>query len=263
MCMYAIGFLMAFVAACSAATPTADPYKTPPATRAQPEDISHQALADALSEVEYEMAQARSILVYISKAPQAKPGATADCKPFVEELARTNPQYAEVGVATPNGQVNCDSATHNQPLYIGETLYFNRLQDQRDFVIGEYLIAGGPSRPALGLAYPILGDTKRLDGIVIAPLRLDWIANRLSGIEIPVTGEMLVIDTEGTILLRDPDASDWVGKSISDIPLGQAMLTKIQGSGEFAGADGVTRFYSFASPVSSNNELEVAVGIPR
>jgi hypothetical protein len=260
--MSIITTLMMLIVACSA-TPTPDPHITPLPTRAQPEDISHQALSDALSEVEYDLTQARSMLVYLSKAPQLQTGAASECRAFLQQLLKTNLQYAQLGIASSDGSVYCDSGATARERNIKQTLAFNRVMNRRAFAVGDYMKASNMLPAAIDLAYPVLNGTNQLNSVVVAPLSLDWIADRFSAIEIPVTGEMLLMDTDGALLLRDPDSDQWVGKNISNSPLGQAMLTKLQGSGEFAGADGVARFYSFASPVSSNKNLIVAVGIPR
>ena len=260
--MSIVTLLTMLIVACGA-TPTPDSYITPLPTRAQPEDISHQALSDALSEVEYELTQARSMLVYLSKAQQLRIGVESDCRAFLQQLLKTNLQYAQLGIASTDGTVYCDSGATARERNIKQSLVFNRVTNRRDFSVGDYVKAGNMLPAAMDLAYPVLDTTNQLNAVVVAPLSLDWIADRFSAIEIPVSGEMLLIDTDGELLLRDPDSDEWVGKNISTTPLGQAMLSKLQGSGEFAGADGVKRFYSFGSPVSSRKNLVVAVGIPR
>ncbi len=255
----AIALLGLTLAACASATPT--PLALP--TRAQPEDLAQHALADALSELEYDLSQARSLLVYMSNAPQVTGTSEGECDTFVKNLLRTNPQYTQLGATTPNGILYCETETRTRPVSVADRLYFSRALSEHDFVIGEYVIGRVTLAPSMGLAYPILGDGDTVRGVVIAPLKLSWLAQRFAEIEIPVTGEMLVIDTYGNLLLRDPDATDWFGKNIAETPIGNAMLTKRQGSGDFAGADGETRYYAFASPQSSRNKLIVAVGIKK
>lgn len=254
--------LLALALGC-AAPPTRSPNLTPLPTLAQPEDLSHQALAEALSEIEYDLAQARSLLVYMAKSAQVQTGTEQECETFVRGLLKTNAQYTQLGAASPNGVLYCDSEERTRQVSVADRLYFSRAMNEHQFVVGEYVIGRVTLAPSMGLAYPVLDAQQKLRGVVIAPLRLSWLAQRFAEINIPVTGEMVIIDTYGNLLLRDPDANDWFGKNIADTPLGRTMLDKTRGSGEFAGADGEMRFYSFDSPTSANKSLIVGVGIKK
>lgn len=258
---FAVAALAVGVIACTAPTPSQ--HLTPLPTRAQPEDLAQQALAEALSELEYDLTQARSLLSFLAKSSQVNAGSAVECSNYVRQLLTTNPQYAQLGAATPNGMLFCDSESRTQQANIANRSYFNRATSQHDFVVGEYVIGRVSVAPSIGLAYPVLDDSQNVRAVVISHLRLSWLAQRFAEINIPVTGEMLVIDTNGNLLLRDPDAQNWLGKNISNSSLGATMLAQRQGAGEYTGADGQVRFYAFASPQSSDKRLVVAVGIKR
>lgn len=262
-----VGVLMGVIALVvfvgCAAPPTRSPNLTPLPTLARPEDLSHEALVQALSELEYDLKQARSLLAFMAKSPQVQSGTATECKALVRTLLKQNSQYTQLGAASPNGVLYCDSEERSRQVSIADRLYFSRAMSEHRFVVGEYVIGRVTLAPSMGLASPVLDEQENLHGVVIAPLRLSWLAQQFAEINIPVTGEMVIIDTYGNLLLRDPDATDWFGRNISDTPLGKAMLSKTEGSGEFAGADGVMRFYSFGSPASANKSLVVGVGISR
>lgn len=226
-----------------------------------PQDAAQLALTELLAELEHDLTQARSYMRYLAQTPQVRTGTQAECSAFVSAQLKNNPQYAQLGAATPNGVLYCNSNETRRAASIADRLYYSRVLAAGDMVVGEYVIGRVTLSPALGLAYPILDDSRVLQGVVIAPLRAGWLAEQISEINIPVTGEIVVTDTYGNLLVRDPDSNDWQGKNISETPLGKAMLSKIRGSGDFAGADGETRYYEFASPQGANNHLLVAVGI--
>lgn len=253
--------LLALLIACSSGAPTAP--HTPLPTRAQPEDVAHQLLSESLSELEYDLTQARSLLAFMAKSPQVLGDSASACDTFVTGLLKTNTRYTQIGVSTPNGVLYCESQSRGRQVSIADRLYYSRALTERGFVVGEYVIGRVTLAPSLGLAYPIIDETNHLRGVAIAPLRLGWLASRFAELNLPVTGEIVIIDTYGNLILRDPDANDWFGRNISDTPLGRAMLEKVRGTGEFAGADGETRYYTFASPHAANNNLIVAVGIKR
>jgi hypothetical protein len=182
------------------------------------------------------------------------------CTALVKQTLATNPRYTEIGVAEISGAISCDAPRRPTAGTIAGNSYFLSTLRAHDFTVGEFQVTG-LGAPAFTLAYPIMeGDGAQ--GIVFATLRLAWLAERFAEIDIPVTGEIVLLDASGTILLRDPDATDWSGKNIERTALGTAMLSKFRGTGELAGVDGTPRSYEFDSPRLSNRGLIVAVGIP-
>lgn len=251
--------LLCALAACAAPTAT----RVPLPTRLPPQDAARFALSELLAELEHDLAQARSMLRFLAQAPQIRSGTQTECNAFVRAQLKNNPRYAQLAAATPNGVLYCNSNDTRRAASIADRLYFSRVLGANDMVIGEYVIGRVTLTPSLGLAYPMQDDSRALRAIIIAPLRVGWLAEQISKINIPVTGEIVVMDTYGNLLVRDPDSNDWQGKNISDTPLGKAMLAQIRGSGDFAGADGETRYYEFATPQGANNHLLVAVGIKK
>ncbi len=251
--------MLIFLATCAAPTPT----RAPVPTRLPPEQAAQQALSQMLSELEHDLSQARSFMRFLAQSPQVQSGTRDECNAFVQTQAQNNSQYAQVGAASPNGVLYCNSVNSRRSVSVADRLYYSRTLGARDLVVGEYVIGRVTVTPSLGLAYPILDDSAQLHGIVIAPLKLGWLAQRVAKVNIPVTGEIVLMDTYGNLLIRDPDTNDWQGKNIANTPLGRAMLSSIHGSGDFAGADGETRYYEFDSPQGADNHLLVAVGIKK
>ena len=252
-------FVLCWLAACAAPTPT----RAPLPTRVLPQDAARAALSALLSELEYDLSQARSLMRFLAQAPQVRNSSPSECSAFLRAQLQNNPQHSQLGVTTPNGVLVCNTESARRSVSVADRLYFSRAFGADDMVVGEYVIGRVTLVPSLGLAYPILNDAHALQGVVIAPLKLGWLAERVAQINIPVTGEIDLIDTYGNLLVRDPDTNDWQGKNISGTPLGNAMLAKIYGSGEYAGADGETRYYAYASPQGADNHLIVAVGIKK
>lgn len=252
---------LALAAGCASGTLTPRPTALP--TRADPADAAQRGLALVLSELDHDLTQARSFLVFIAGAPQVRGGSADACTTYVASLARTSPQYTHISAITQQGIMYCDSGGRTRPFNVADRLYFHRVTSTHDFVVGEYLIGGATLGPSLALAYPVEDEAKTRRGAVIAPLSLSWLAQRIAEIEIPVTGEIVILDTYGNLILRDPDAGDWYGRNISESQLGKAMLGQLHGAGELAGADGQTRRYAYGTAQGSHNQLIAAVGIPR
>ena len=79
----------------------------------------------------------------------------------------------------------------------------------------------------------------------------------------PPGSALTVIDRTGTILARYPEPEKWVGQTLSDADLVRAILTKVEGTAQVAGVDGVERLYAF-SPLDGGRDfgVHVSLGIP-
>lgn len=251
---------LVFAACGGGGTPTP---RLPLPTRPLPQDAAQATLAEVLTELDYDLDQARSLMQYLAAAPQVRQGNRETCSAFVRQIQANNPQYAQLGAAGADGLLFCDSIERDRPTSVSDRLYFSRALKAQGLVVGEYVVGRVSLLPSVGLAYPLTDDGHTARGILLAPIRLNWLAMRFAEINIPVTGEIVLLDTYGNILVRDPDANDWMGKNISDTQIGQAMLSKVRGAGELRGTDGETRFYAYGSPHGANDQLLVAVGIKK
>lgn len=253
-----LGILL-LLSACGGAWP--EPATRAAPTRAPTPRDPRQPLAQAVAHLEQDLAEARALLAALATSPEVQSGSAAVCSAFVARILEAHPQFAQLGATTPNGILFCNSYSQWRAPSVADRLYFSRALASQDFAVGEFVIGRVTRLPALGLAYPIRGDDHAVKGIVIAPLKLSFIIQQFATIDIPATGEIVLLDSYGNILVRDPDAVEWLGRNIAETSLGQAMLTHHRGMGEYAGADGEKRAYAFAAPQGSNEHLIVAVGI--
>ncbi|MBT7067736.1 MAG: HAMP domain-containing protein [Verrucomicrobia bacterium] len=72
-----------------------------------------------------------------------------------------------------------------------------------------------------------------------------------------------VLDRSGTILTHYPDRGAWVGQTIMDTPIFNAIREKHEGTVELNGVDGVMRSYTFTGVKGSSGDLFVNVGVAK
>lgn len=130
-----------------------------------------------------------------------------------------------------------------------------------DFAVGNYQIGRATFMESIGFGYPVQKDG-RVDGIVLAPIDLDKLDERLAAIELPQGAELLVIDSTGTVVAELPNPDRWTGTPAADVPLVEQMLARETGDSTLAGVDGTTRVYSWRTVEGSAGNLRVAVGVP-
>lgn len=204
------------------------------------------------------------LLVDLAKMDQALECQSSGYSPFLAGLLKEYPFYTNFGVTGPDGQVICSALPMKQPVNFADREWFTRTLSARKFTVSEYLIGRITGKPSIVLSYPIFTGTDYLKAVVFAGLDLAWINQIFAKAQLPPGSVHMVVDRKGTILSRHPDPEKWVGRSLSDTPIVQTILTR-QGEGtvEMVGIDSVLRLYAF-TPLSNRKEVGayVAVGIP-
>jgi len=144
-----------------------------------------------------------------------------------------------------------------------ERPYFARLQQRRDFTIGEYLVGKITNERTIILAYPLPDQpSDKPVAAVYASLNLESLQRCITGLRLIPESVIVVTDRNGVELARNPDPDKWVGHADSSWGAFQAKGGK-NGFVETAGVDGVTRLYYHAPVPDSDNGLFVTVGVPK
>jgi hypothetical protein len=81
--------------------------------------------------------------------------------------------------------------------------------------------------------------------VIYAAMDLSWLNHLVADAELPEDATLLVIDRNGTVLLRYLDPGVWIGQARANHPLFHAMLAQGQGTAELQGVDGIGRIYAF------------------
>ncbi len=228
---------------------------------AAPQATAATALASANSVVEQWLTDARPMLSALSQVPEARGDDVSACTAIMAAKLKTAAQYTTFGAAHADGNLFCTSQVQTAPANISDRAYFQRAKSTKDFSVGDYQIGKVTKKQSVGLGFPILDASNNFQGVVLAPLDLDWVNQQLSRQNLPASAELVLIDSQGTVLARIPDAPDWVGKSVKDTPLGRTMLNQLTGTANLVGLDSKTRAYAFTNPKGSNQNWFLAVGI--
>ena len=227
------------------------------------QDAAKQALAVLNGDVTQMLAQARPLMMELAKIPEAHGTDAAACEKAMLAKYNNNPQYTAFGAATADGNLFCLTTPQTSPTSITDRAYFQRAMATKDFSVGDYQIGKVTKKQSAGIGYPVLDASGNVQGIVLAPIDLDWLNQRVANLKLPNGAHAMIVDSQGTILASNLDAKTWVGKPTSESVLGDAMMRQTEGAGEFAGPDGVMRVYAFTSPAGSNKNWHVAVGLPK
>ncbi len=206
---------------------------------------------------------ARGLLSAFTRFNRFRPERAAECNLLAPDLAQDFPSFTAIAVALPNGDVYCSSSPLEEPVNLGDRPYFQEALRVRDFTVGEYVIGRITGLPILPLAQPILDDRGLPIAVVVAPISLEWLSQLLSEMQVLEGMSILVIDRSGMILARYPNPEGWIGQTVPDHPIAQAIAEgEAEGTREGIGVDGETRLYGFTALSDPSVGGYVSVGIP-
>jgi hypothetical protein len=208
------------------------------------------------------LADGKTKLAELAAVPDVRDGDAAACYSSVRTRVPPLGPYTSFGRADVNGKLYCISEPDSRDIDISDRLYFQRAMSSGDFAVGVYQIGRATFMESIGFGYPVRKDAQ-IDGIVLAPVDLDKLSERLdAAVELPGNGELVVIDSAGTVVSELPDPDRWTGTPGAEMALVQQMLTADSGDATLAGVDGTTRSYSWRTVAGSAGNLRVAVGVP-
>ena len=205
----------------------------------------------------------QQLLLALARLPEVRSGRQARCNLLFADLMQQYPAYMALAAARADGEVFCSAMPLEHPVTFGDRRWFNELMRTRNFVASEYQLGRLSGKPTMTLASPILGAHGEFQGAVLVGLNLAWLNRLATRAQLPEHSTLFVIDRNGTILARDTDAESWVGRTLPNPTLLQAIRSQGEGTIETADADGTQQVFAFAPLTESAPATAfVAIGIP-
>lgn len=224
-------------------------------------DAAANALKPYTADLEKLLADTRAILTPLAQRPEVQGNDVTDCVVVMVTAYHNNPKYTAFGAAKPDGTLWCLTTPQTTPASVADRAYFVRATQTKDFSVGEYQLGRATNKKSIGVGAPILDASGNPQGVVLSPIDLDWLNPELATLPLPDGAEVVLLDGKGILLAHVPAMPELIGTPVGDTPLGKAMLSQIDGSGQFAGIDRVTRTYKFTAPQGSNKNLIIALGM--
>ncbi|MGE5198633.1 MAG: ATP-binding protein, partial [Rhodospirillaceae bacterium] len=161
------------------------------------------------------------------------------------ELVRESPYYVNLAVADPTGRVVSSAVPFSGELSIGGQTFFRRAVATKAFATGGFYRNPISPRTGLNMAYPMLDPDGRVHGVLWATLGLDWTADFVRAAQLPPGAVLLILDGNGTVLLRAPHVDGWVGRTFDTAEFFDQTTHADSGMAVVRGLDGLERLYAF------------------
>ena len=207
---------------------------------------------------------AKHLLTALSISPEIISYYAKNCSPYLEKLNAKYQRYSSIAVVNPQGRVICSSDTKQIGRDLSNTYVYKHTQINRVFSVGDYRTDPITNQAVISLAFPLIDINNQLFGMVISSLDLDWLNNLSSNSPTILDHNtvLTIIDNNGTVLVRKPDSTNWLGKqfplnSLKIITNDTAINTL-----ESTGIDGENRLYAVQKLSSNENSPYVLVGLP-
>ncbi|MCX5891197.1 MAG: ATP-binding protein [Deltaproteobacteria bacterium] len=202
----------------------------------------------------------RELLMGLARLPQVQRRDRAACEALFAKVLEQCPYYAALAGADPEGQVFASAPAVSGPVEVTDRLWFQKAIKFRDFVVGEPVLGRISKKYSINLAYPILDEAGRLQGVLTASLDLQWLGSLLAKSDFPLDSAMGLTDSTGKVLFRYPDPLKYVGKMLPDVLI-QAMTAGDEGVAAGMGLPGDARLFAFARLSPPWQDMYVAIGL--
>lgn len=199
----------------------------------------------------------------VSEDPSIRSGDAVACAAYLKRAAARLPHVLMLSLFQVDGSVICNSGGSAPGTYSNaERTYQHRAVSENAFVMGGYARGIATGRASIHFAQPERAENGRPTGVLVAAVDLDWLSDHLQSGLRQSSSALLVTDPDGTIIVRRPDAADWIGRKIP--PERQARLVA-QGAGvRFdIGLDGRPLIIATTTPGGILQGVRVVVGRDR
>lgn len=203
----------------------------------------------------------RQLLTTLARMPQVQQHDRDGCNALLARIAAQSPYYGVLLAVDSQGQMFAIAPGAPGPANYVDRMWFQKTVQSLGFVIGEPLQGRTTNKYLINLAYPILDDAGRLQGVLTAGLDLTWLGSQLAKNNFPSSTAMDLTDSTGKVLYRYPEPLKYVGKMLPEALI-QAMAAGNEGVAAGGGLPGDERLFAFTRLSPPWQELRVAIGLP-
>jgi signal transduction histidine kinase/HAMP domain-containing protein len=199
-------------------------------------------------------------LIALSELPAIKTKDTQGCNAYLSKIKQRYPGFITFIVVDMNGSSFCDATNDHRATTVAGRPYFGNALKTGEFSVGEFSIGRLTGRKVLQFALPFYDDDGRMNGVIVAALSLDWLADHIAQKGAPAGGALAILDRNGTYLARYPDNELFVGRKL---PAGKDPRFDSGSTADMVDLDGVERIVGLSSLGAGSGGLLVSFGLDK
>jgi signal transduction histidine kinase/CheY-like chemotaxis protein len=209
--------------------------------------------------------ETRQLLVALAYLPAVRAADSTECARVMADINQQQPGYSVLGAADLAGNVYCSSLPLTEPVNLRERRNFREALATRTLAVGDFVIVRRSGKASLNLSYPILDSQGQPQAVISAGLDLAWLNRLAAEASLPPGSVLTMVDHQQTVLLREPAAPDWVGRSLATAPISERLRVQpAGGTAELAGFGEWTGLFAWmpVGPPRDGDAPYLIVGIP-
>ncbi|MDR3393446.1 MAG: PAS domain-containing protein [Parasulfuritortus sp.] len=208
--------------------------------------------------------QTRLLLASLANIPAIRHGRGAECSALLANIKANSPAYLDnLLVVQPNGDTLCSALRIDHVINVANMRWHQEGIKTAAFRIGEYHISRRTGAAVITPTLTIVQNGK-VTGLLAASLDLSWLNANASAEDLPTGAVFGVFDSQGTILLRQPDPARYIGKNMGNTPLWHSMA-KLNMASVFISRDmyGLPRLFAYAPLGPADHPYaRLVIGVP-
>jgi diguanylate cyclase (GGDEF)-like protein len=207
----------------------------------------------------------RQLLIGLAELREVRERRSTECSALFAKVLKAHPLYANLGVIDREGNLYCSARPAVGSINLTDREYFQRTMKASDFAIGDYQIGRVTDSANINFGYPVRDEKQRVQGVIFAALRLDWLSRLMKEAELPTGSTFTVADSNGAVLVRYPDSAGRLGQVAPEPMLATVTRSFDTGVARASEPDGIERLFGFTPLLGKGQagDVYVSIGIPR
>jgi two-component sensor histidine kinase len=187
----------------------------------------------------------------------------AACHLRLKEIAAQVQELTAMAVLDTKGERWCVSLANSGPINLADRHYFQETLRTGTMQTSDFIIGRQTGEGSLVFTYPQRSEAGTIESVVFAAYRTSVLSSLLNDPPLPEGAVAIMLDRDGVVAARWPDAEKWIGKDLSSSGLVRKVVSERhglwRGSSEWAGEGE----YVFAyAPMLPPTSLTVLIGLP-
>jgi hypothetical protein len=156
--------------------------------------------------------------------------------------------YVGMMVADASGSVVCGAGQYYSGMEFSNHPAFRQAFDAQQFSVSDYRIGPLSGKGLVTFGQPIVDETGRVLAVLLCTYDVHVLSDVAAQSLLPPGSALSAIDRNGTIMARYPDPDAWLGRSVAESPIVEAIRAgQGEGAVEAVGEDGLARLYAYTS----------------
>jgi signal transduction histidine kinase len=204
----------------------------------------------------------RQLLVTLTRLPQVQRRDRDGCNALFARMLEESPHFTILAGADLEGRVFASAPAAPGPVNIADRLWFQKAVETRAFIVSEPVLGRISGKYSLSMSYPILDESGRLQGAVVAAVDLNWLGSLLAKSDLPPGTALVLTDATRKVLFRYPEPLKYIGRMLPD-GLIKAMTARDEGVAQGVGLPGDACLFAFARLSPPWQDMLVFISLPK